>query len=332
MDTARRWFVTRLPVAMLAAPLGAQAQPAGKIPRIGVLLTNSHAAMATRIDAFRHGLDEHGYIEGRTIAVEYRYGDGKVDRLPALAAELAALNVDLIVTSGTAPTRAAQRTTSAIPIVMVVVGDPIAGGFTGSLARPDRNITGLTQVSPELGGKRLELLKEAFPKVTRVVALVDPAASARGVSGRLKRTRAAADVLGIALLVVEVRGPNPQLEDVFRAAMSERAGAVLVESGPTPELHTRRIVDLAAKARLPAMYGSRDFVDAGGLMSYAPSHHDLFRRAATYVDKIVKGSKPAELPIEQPTKFEFVINMKTAKALGLTIPPSLLLRADQVIE
>ena len=319
-------------VGLSAAPLVASAQPAGKVYRVGVLLTISQSAESVHLEAFRQGLRERGYVEGQNIIIEYRYGDGKLDRLPKLAADLVGLNVDLIVTSGTPPTRAAQQATRTIPIVMTLVGDPIAGGFIAGLSKPGGNITGLTQITPEVDGKRLELLKEAFPKVSRVAVLVDPATSAQGVIGALQSTRMAAEALGVKLLPLELRLPNPDLEGAFRTATSERAGSLLVLPGPAVGLHSKRVVDLAAKSRLPAMYGSSDFVDLGGLMSYGPSIPDLFRRAATYVDRILKGAKPADLPVEQPTKFEVVINLKTAKALGFTIPPSVLVRADRVIE
>jgi len=323
----RRAFICILSGGLFAAPLAAEAQQATKVPRIGVLLSNSRASHSADIEGFRLGLRERGYVEGRNIAIEYRYGDGKLDRLPRLAAELVGLGVDLIVTSGTPPTRAAQQATKTTPIVMTLVGNPIAAGFVASLAKPGGNITGLISITAELSGKRLELLKDAFPTVSRVAVLVDP-----GVIGTLQDTRIAADALGIRLLSLEVRGPNPDFEGAFRTATSERAGALLVASGPATELHRKRIVDLAAKSRLPAMYGSSEFVNLGGLMCYAPNYPDLFRQAATYADKILKGARPADLPIEQPTKFELVINLKTARALGLTIPQSLLQRADQVIE
>ena len=318
---------------LLLAPLVASAQPAGKVYRIGVLLTTSQSFESTRIEAFRQGLRERGYVEGQNIIIEYRYGDGKLDRLPKLAADLVGLNVDLIVASGSQPTRAAQQATRTIPIVMTLVGDPVAGGFIASLSKPGGNITGLTQITTELSGKRLELLKDVFPKASRVAVLVDPATSfSQGAIGVLQPTRMAAEALGVKLLTLELRGPNPDLDGAFRTATSERVGALLVAPGPAVSLHSKRVVDLAAKSRLPAMYGSSDFVDLGGLMSYGPSLPDLFRRAATYVDKILKGAKPADLPVEQPTTFELVINVKTAKALGLTIPPSVLVRADRVIE
>jgi putative tryptophan/tyrosine transport system substrate-binding protein len=324
---ARAALLVVLALTILAAPLAAEVQKATKVPRIGVLLSNSQASHSTDIEGFRLGLRERGYVEGRNIAIEYRYGDGKLDRLPRLAAELVGLDVDLIVTSGTPPTRAAQHASKTTPIVMTLVGNPIAAGFVASLAKPGGNITGLTTITAELNGKRLELLKDAFPTISRVAVLVDPE-----VIGALQHTRVAAEALGVKLLSFEVRGPNPDFEGAFRMATSERVGALLVASGPATELHRKRIVDLAAKSRLPAMYGSSEFANLGGLMCYAPNYPDLFRRAATYADKILKGAKPADLPIEQPTQFEFVINLKTAKALGLMIPPSLLLRADQVIE
>ncbi len=321
-----------LVLALLAGPLAAEAQPVGKVPRVGVLLTNTQSRHTTHVEAFRQGLLEHGYAEGRNIVIEYRYGDGELDRLPKLATELVGLNVDLIVTSGTPPTRASQQATSTIPIVMTVVGDPIAVGFIASLAKPGGNITELTQLTGELGGKRLELLKEAFPKVSRVAVLFDQGSPAQEGIVTLRDTRMAAEALGVKLLSLELRGPNPNLEGAFRTATSERVGALLVAAGPTLELHRERVVDLAAKNRLPVMYASREFVDLGGLMSYGPSYPDLFRRAATYVDKLIKGAKPADLPVEQPTKFELVINLKTAKSLGLTIPPSVLARADEILQ
>jgi ABC-type uncharacterized transport system substrate-binding protein len=271
-------------------------------------------------------------VEGKNVVIEYRFGDGKLDRLPQLAAELVGLNVDLIVTSGTPPTRAALQATRTIPIVMTLVGDPIAAGFIASLAKPGGSITGLTQITGELDGKRLELLKETFPKVSRVAVLFDPGSAAQEGIGTLRDTRMAAEALGVKLVSLELRGPNPDLGGAFRTATSERVGALLVAPGPATELHRKRVVDLAAKSRLPAMYGSNEFVDLGGLMSYGPSQADLFRQAATHVDKLLKGAKPGDLPVEQPTKFELVINLKTAKALGLTIPQTLLLRADQIIE
>ena len=322
-------FGTIFVLALFAAWFAAEAQVAGKVPRLGVLLTGSQSGYATYVAAFRQGLGEHGYVEGRNIVIEYRYGDGDFDRLPKLAAELVALDVDLIVTSGAPPTRAARNATRTIPIVMTVVGDPIALGFIASLARPGGQITGLTQLSTELNAKRLELLKQTLPNVSRIAVIFDTAA---GVPSPLQDLRTAARALGVNLLPLELRGPDPDLEGAFGTAARERVGALLIVSGPTQELHKKRLADLAAANRLPAMYAQRGYVDAGGLMSYAVSLPDLFRRAATYVDKLLKGAKPADLPVEQPTKFELVINLRTAKALGLAIPLSLLARADQVLE
>jgi putative ABC transport system substrate-binding protein len=322
-------FGTILVLALFPPWFGADAQPAGKVSRVGVLMTGTQSGSTTYIAAFRQGLGEQGYVEGRNIVIEYRYGDGNFDRLPKLAAELVALGVDLIVTSGAPPTRAAQNATRTIPIVMTVVGDPVKSGFIAGLARPGGQITGLTQLATELNVKRLDLLKQASPNVSRIAVLFDTAA---GVASPLRDLRTAARALGVNLLPLELRGPDPDLEGAFRTAARERVGALLVISGPTQELHKKRIADLAAANRLPAIYAQREYVDVGGLMSYSVSLPDLFRRAATYVDKLLKGMKPADLPVEQPTRFELVINLRTAKALGLAIPASLLARADQVIE
>jgi ABC-type uncharacterized transport system substrate-binding protein len=320
-----------LAVGLTLAPLAAGAQQqAGKVPRVGVLLTGSESDASTNVEALRQGLREHGYVEGRNIVVDYRYGDANFDRLPQLAADLVGLGVDLIVTSGTPPTLAAQNATRTIPIVMTVVGDPIAAGFIASFARPGGQVTGLTQISTELDGKRLTLLKEAFPKVSRLAVLFDPSASGQSVP--LRDTQTAARALGVNLLPLKLRGPDPDLESAFRTATRERAGALLVVAGPVQERHQKRIVDLAAKNRLPAMYAQRGYADVGGLMAYGVSLPDLYRRAATYVDKILKGAKPADLPVEQPTKFELVINLKTANALGFKIPPTIFHRADHVIQ
>jgi ABC-type uncharacterized transport system substrate-binding protein len=320
-----------LAVGLTLAPLAAGAQQqAGKVPRVGVLLTGFESDASTNVEALRQGLREHGYVEGRNIVVDYRYGDANFDRLPQLAADLVGLGVDLIVTSGTPPTLAAQNATRTIPIVMTVVGDPIAAGFIASFARPGGQVTGLTQISTELDGKRLTLLKEAFPKVSRLAVLFDPSASGQSVP--LRDTQTAARALGVNLLPLKLRGPDPDLESAFRTATRERAGALLVVAGPVQERHQKRIVDLAAKNRLPAMYAQRGYADVGGLMAYGVSLPDLYRRAATYVDKILKGAKPADLPVEQPTKFELVINLKTANALGFKIPPTIFHRADHVIQ
>jgi putative tryptophan/tyrosine transport system substrate-binding protein len=310
-------------VATLVAPNAAGAQQADKVARIGVLAVSA-AAFSPRIEAFRRGLREHGYVEGKNIVFEYRYAEGKLDRLPDLAVELVALKVDVIVTASPPSVRAAKRATSTIPIVFAAVGDPVATGLVKSLARPGGNVTGLSILGPELDGKRLELLKEAVTKTSRVAVLFGP-------ESPRKELEIAAQALGIQLVLLPVRELG-DFEPAFETARKESVHALL--TSPSPLLNTvrERIVELAAKNRLPAMYGSSEFVEAGGLMSYAPSYVYLFRRAAIYVDKILRGAKPADLPVEQATKFELVINLKTAKALGLTIPPSLLARADQVIE
>jgi putative tryptophan/tyrosine transport system substrate-binding protein len=324
-------LLVTLALAIFVAPLTAEAQPPKHVPRIGLLITTSRAAEAMNIEAFRRGLHALGYVEGQNIMLEYRYADGNLEQLPPLAAELVQLNVAVIVTTGTTPTRAAQHATKTIPIVMTVVGDPIEAGFVASLAQPGGNITGLIQISGQLNGKRLELLKEAVPEMARVAMFVDGTWTAQQRSEFVQEAQLAAQALGLTLQLLEVQGPHPDVDGAFSTATRERAEALLIPPGPVLNLHRKRVVDLAAQSRLPAMYFFRGFVEAGGLMSYGPSQPENFRRAATYVDKILKGTKPADLPVEQPTKFEFVINLKTAQALGLTIPPSILFQADEVI-
>ncbi|MBI4587668.1 MAG: ABC transporter substrate-binding protein [Candidatus Rokubacteria bacterium] len=310
-------------------PLAADAQQAGRVYRIGVLSGVPPAALSSRVEAFRQGLLERGWMEGKTIALEYRHVGGQPDRFPAQAADLVRLKVDVIVTTGPAAAVAAKKATSTIPIVMATGGDVVGAGLVASLARPGGNITGLTAISPELSAKRLELLKEAFPGVSRVAVLWNPADPGAALSFR--ETEIAARALGVQLQSLEVRGPN-DFDRAFSAITEKRADALLVVRSPVTNVHQTRIVDFAAKSRLPAMYSRTGSAEAGGLMFYGTDDHDLYRRAATYVDKILKGAKPADLPVEQPTKFELVINLKTAKALGLTIPQSILLRADKVIE
>jgi len=317
-------------LGILASPLAGGAQPAGRVYRIGYLSSQSPSAAASHLEAFRQALRDLGYVDGHNLRIEYRFAEGKLDRLVGFAAELVRLNVDVMITGGTPGTRAAQRATRTIPLIMTVVGDPIEAGLVASLAKPGRNVTGLTQMAPQLSGKRLELLKEAFPRTSRIAVFVDADLSIPQMA--FQETRAAAKMLGIRLLPLEVRGPHPDLDGAFRTATSQGADALMTVAGPIVELHRKRVVELAAKSRLPAIYPTSEFVEAGGLMSYGPDRVDLSRRAATYVDKILKGAKPADLPVEQPTKFELVINLKTAEALGITIPQSLLLRADQVIE
>jgi len=330
--TTRRAFIGTLAGGLLAAPLAAEAQQAAKIARIGYL-SGSLAAGPHLPEAFRQGLRDLGYVEGRSVVIEYRDAEGKLERLPALAAELVALKVDVIVAAASAvPARAAKQVTRTLPIVFIGAGDPVTTGLVTSLARPGGNLTGLSMLAPELIGKWLDLLRQAVPEVSRVAFLWQPgAAGDRTDKDFLKEADVAARALGVRLQVVEARGPA-DIDRAFSDIIRARAGALTVLSTPMFSSERRRLLDLAAKNRLPAMYSFREYVDAGGLMSYGPNLADMYRRAATYVDKILKGAKPGDLPVEQPTKFELVINLKTAKALGLTIPRSLLLNADEVIQ
>lgn len=317
--------------ALLGAPL-ARAQSPAKVPRIGMLLPGaapSASEPSPNLDSFRQGLRELGYIEGRSIAIEYRWSEGKVERFPALAAELVRLDVAAIVTSSTPGLLAAKAATSSIPIVMTDVGDPVGIGAVASLARPGGNVTGLSLFDTDLDAKRLELLKEVAPGLTRVGILWSE--NDLGMTRAFNRVQSAALVLRLSLQNLGVRDAA-EFGSALQAARAGQVEALIVTAQPFLVRHRAQVLDLVAKTRLPAMYTFRSFVDAGGLMSYAPSLADLFRRAAGYVDKILKGAKPATLPVEQPARFELVINIKTAKALGLTIPPSLLLRADEVIE
>jgi len=327
----RRTFMAMLTGGLVASPFAAEAQQAAKIARIGYL-TPSLGVNPHLPEAFRQGLRVLGYVEGRNVVIEYRDAEGKLERLPALAAELVALKVDVIVAANSLAVLPAKQATKTIPIVFAVAGDPVGSGLVTSLARPGGNVTGLSVLSPELVGKRLELLTQAVPGVTRVAVLWQPgAAGERTDKDILKGAEAAARALGVRLQIVEARGPA-DFDRAFSDMTRARAGALTVLTSGMFTTERRRLVDLAAKNRLPAVYGSREYVDAGGLLSYGPDLADMFRRAATYVDKILKGAKPGDLPVEQPTKFELVINLKTAKALGLTIPPSLLGRADEVIQ
>jgi len=318
-----------LALGILLAPPAADAQQAGKVPMIGYLTGDSLSADLPRRDAFRQGLRELGYSEGQNILVEYRTAEGKVDRLSELAAELARLKVDVMFAFTAAAVQAAKKEMPTVPIV-AVSPDPVRAGLVASLARPGGNITGLSMTAGlEIYGKQLELLKETVPKLTRVAILSNPANPTN--PPQLKETQAAARALGVTLLSLEVKGPD-DIDGAFTAMRKERTGALTVLPDPMFLSQRTRIADLAAKNRLPAIYGIPEHVEAGGFMAYAANRPDIFRRAATYVDKILKGAKPAALPVEQPTRFELVINMKTAKALGLTIPQSVLIRADKVIE
>jgi putative tryptophan/tyrosine transport system substrate-binding protein len=325
--TTRRKFIGTLAGALLTASISAAQQP-GKVYRIGVLSAGPPALPKT--DAvFFQALRELGWIEGKNVIFEPRYAEDRLDRLPELAAELVRLNVDVIVTIGTLAPLAAKRATATIPIVMSSAGDPLGSGLVASLARPGGNVTGLSMMVPELGGKRLQMLKELLPGVSRVAILWN--AANPYPAHVFRETGGAARTLGIQLQSLEVRSPG-DFPSAFDAAVRQRAEALVTVEDPLTAGQRTQIVDFAAKTRLPAMYGLREFVEVGGLMSYGVHLADLRRRAAGYVDKILKGAKPADLPVEQPTKFELVINLKTAKALGLTIPPSLLQRADEVIQ
>jgi len=323
-----KWAGFLVILVLLVGCVGmAEAQQPGKVYRIGYL--RAEKPPEVDIEAFSQGLREHGYVEGKNIVVEYRWADGNEERLRSIVAELIRLKVDLIVTSAPAATQAAKETTTTIPIVMVQVADPVAFGFVASLARPGGNITGFAFLLPEISGKRLELLKDTIPKLSRVAVLWNAANPYKEFD--LKEVQAVADALRVAVHRFPVRGPN-NFDDAFKAAIKSRVGGLITLEDPFTTANRTQIVDLALKHRLPAVYGVRPFVDAGGLMSYGPDRGDQNRRAATYVDKILKGAKPADLPVEQPTKFEFIINLKAAKQIGVTIPQSVLYRADKVIK
>jgi putative ABC transport system substrate-binding protein len=305
----------------------AEEQQPKRIPRVGLLYASA-VGNSNRIEAFRQGLRELGYVEGKNIVIEYRYAEGKLDRLSALAVELVRLGVDVIVLAGPASIRPAKEATSTIPIVMANDADPVGSGVVASLARPGGNITGLSNLAPEISGKRLELLKEIVPRLSRLAILGTSTTS--GTAQVLKEMEPAAGVFKAQLQYLDVLSPK-DIATVFREARKGRADAVLVLQGGVFNSQRKQIVDLAVKNRLPAIYNRRDYVEDGGLMSYGVNFTHLDRRAATYVDKILKGAKPADLPVEQPTKFELIINLKAAKQIGLTIPPNVLARADRVI-
>ncbi len=327
----RRTFLRALVGSLLAPPLIIDAQQAGKVWQIGVLTFGPRSSLSP-LDSLLHLLQrlrELGYVEGRNLSIEWRSAEGHADRFPGLAADLVRLKVDVIVAPSTPPALAARQATTTIPIIVTAVSDPIQTGLVRSLARPGGNVTGLTVSGGDLSGKRLELLRQAVPKVSRVAVLTQPTNASHTVLWM--ETEIAAQKLGVKLQRADARTPA-EIEGIFAARGNVGADALVVFPDPIFYLERRRIGELTAKSHLPAVFGHRGFVDAGGLMSYAPSYPDLGRRAATYVDKILKGVAPADLPIEEPTEFELVINLKTAKALGLTIPPSLLQRADQIIE
>jgi putative ABC transport system substrate-binding protein len=316
--------------AMLFALCGSvDAQQPKKVTRIGFLAPPTAPFLSTRVEAFRQGLRQLGYLEGKNISIEYRYAEGKLDRLPHLAAELVHLKPDVILTASEIGVLAAKNATSTIPIVFAVAEDAVESGLVSSLARPGGNVTGLTILAADLGGKRLELLKESFPKVVRVAFLWRSGGPRENLP--FTEMESAAKAFGLRLQSLPVRGLD-DFQPQFEAAKREGAQGLITTPDPLINTQQLRVLDFAAKNRLPAMYPSSEFVDLGGLMSYAPNYLDLFRRAATYVDKILKGAKPADLPVEQPIKFEFIINLKAAKQIGLTIPPNVLVRADKVIK
>jgi putative ABC transport system substrate-binding protein len=317
-------------IVVLAFGLIAEAQQAEKVPRIGYLSGSPPSSIAERIEAFRQGLRELGYMEGKNIVIEWRSAEGKRDRLPALATELVHLKVDVIVTAGPLVTRAAKQATSTVPIVLTQDPDPVGNGFVASLARPGGNITGLSSLAPGPTGKQLELLKEIVPKLSRVA--VFETSTRPGNAQTLREVELAAGAFGVQLQYLDILSPK-DIETAFQAAVRERAdGALWFVTGSIGNPHRKKIADLAVSSRLPVIYNLRDHMEAGGLMFYGVNVVDLDRRAATYVDKILKGRKPADLPVEQPTKFEFIVNLKTAKEMGLTIPPNVLVRADKVIK
>jgi putative ABC transport system substrate-binding protein len=325
----RRDFTILFVVGMAIWPTHVRAQQLRKIPRIGVLLPGAPAAWSRRTKAFLDGLSELGYVEGKTIAIEWKWGDDQFDTLSGLAADLVRSNVDVIVTGGTSATKALKTATQTIPIVMAIVGDPVAAGLVDSLARPGGNATGFSIVAPELGTKRLELLKEIVPNLSSIAVL----SNAKNPQSKIemKEMQTAAQAMALQLHSAEI-STEVGLEDAFVAMNKASAQALILLTDPILFCQRKRTVDLAAQYKLPAVYFYSGFVEAGGLMSYGPSDVDLFHRAAGYVDKILKGAKPSDLPVEQPTRFELIFNLKTAKSLGLTVPPKLLLTADEVIE
>jgi putative ABC transport system substrate-binding protein len=325
----RRAFVSGMAGSLLAAPLAAEGQQTGKVYRIGMLETRSTVLNAANIDAFRQGLRELGYKEGQNLEIVYRSSDGRDERFPSLASELVRLKVDLILTRGTPAALAAKRVTRTIPVVMAASADPVGSGLVASLGRPGANVTGLSSADIEVYAKRFELLREMVPKLARIASIFDMGNPV--IPPQWHVVEATARSLGIQAQLLDVRRPQ-DLGRAFDAAAKQRAEALIVGVGSVTQGNLRTIADLAAKQRLPSIYGAKEYVDFGGLITYGASDPHMYRRAATFVDKIFKGAMPSDLPVEQPTTFELVINLKTAKALGLTIPQSLLQQADQVIE
>jgi putative ABC transport system substrate-binding protein len=321
-----KWSGVAVGITFTMCGAWVQAQQSGEVPRIGFLL--QALPTSPQVEAFRQGLRDLGYIEGKNILIEYRHTEGRPDRLPNLAAELVRLKVDIIVVSGGLATSAAKNATREVPIVMAIAGDPVGSGHVTSLGRPGGNITGLTNLAPELGGKRLEILKEIIPGLSRVAILSDPTNPVFKL--QLREVETAAQALKLQVQILEVREAN-DFDDAFGAAKKGRAGAISTLASAFLGGQRQKLVDFAEKSRLPTMYHNSGYVEVGGLMSYGVNNSDLYRRAAVYVDKLLKGSKPADLPVEQPTKFELVINLKTAKQIGLTIPSNVLARADRVI-
>ena len=325
----RRQFITLLGGAAATWPLAARAQQPAKIPRIGFLGNSTATMEANLIGPLRDGLRELGYEEGRNVIIEFRWADGKYDQFPALVAELLAAKVDVIITAGTPATLAIKKVTSTVPLVFIAVGDPVGTGVVPNLGRPGGNITGLSSIAPDLEGKRLELLREVVPKLSHVAFFLNPANAFHTAS--MRQARVAAQSLGIKLQPMEVN-KSEQLDGAFASIVKEKPDALLILADRVFLHNRKRMMEFAIQQRLPSVNAYRELVEAGGLISYGPSYEDMHRRAAVYVDKILKGTKPADLPIEQPTKFTLLINLKTAKTLGLTVPPTLVARADELIE
>jgi len=326
---SKKIFVLVLSAMLLALSFTVDAQQPKKIPWVCYLIGSTASSSAESLKPFRERLRELGYIKGQNISMESRYWDGKIERLPSLAAELVRLNCDVILTTGTEAAEASKNATKAIPVVMAYSGDAVRLGIVADLARPGGNITGLTSINAELSGKRLELLKEVVPRLSRVALLWSPGNP--NTKYLLNETESAASSLRVAIQSVQVKVPN-DIEEAFQAATKKRAQALMLGGGGFLSSHQKRIVELAAKNRLPGVYPNVQYVEAGGLMTYTEDRSEMFRRAAEYVDKILKGTKPADLPVERPKKFELVINLKTAKQIGVTIPQSVLARADKVIK